>query len=105
MPSEVRLAVGWASAVTLALAALILAGSRRLAHFDAALVAYTFASLFAAFGITYRYSMWLLRPPTALFWRRGFEAFLRPGHLVSNLRLWTSRVSTDFAVNAFIWRR
>ncbi|MEI8194688.1 MAG: hypothetical protein WCI73_02140, partial [Phycisphaerae bacterium] len=53
----------------LGLAGLIVLGSRRLEHFDAALVAYTFATLFAAFGIVYRYSMWLQRPPTALYWR------------------------------------
>src|SRR5262245_17931274 len=105
MRPEVRRAVGWASAVTLALAGLIVAGSRNLAHFDAALVAYTFASLFAAFGIAYRYTMWLQRPPTAVYWRRGFEVFLRRGHLASNLRLWVSRVGADFAANAFIWRR
>ena len=54
----------WAALVSAALAGLIVAGSRNLAHFDAALVGYTFAMLFAAFGITYRYAMWLQRPPT-----------------------------------------
>ena len=34
------------------LAAAIVVGSRNLQHFDAALVGYTFATLFAAFGIT-----------------------------------------------------
>ena len=40
--------------VMTALAATIIVGSRNLTHFDAALVGYTFATLFAAFGITYR---------------------------------------------------
>jgi len=39
-------------ATTGALTVLIVAGSRNLSRFDAALVAYTFASLFAMFGIT-----------------------------------------------------
>jgi hypothetical protein len=30
---------------------------RKLSRFDAVLVAYTFATLFAVFGITYRYAM------------------------------------------------
>ena len=60
------------------LAVLIVAGSRNLAYFDAALVGYTFATLFAAFAITYRYAMWLQRPPTALYWRRGWQMFLQP---------------------------
>ena len=59
------------------LGVLIVVGSRNLAHFDAALVAYTFAVLFATFGLTYRYAMWLMRPPTAVYWRRGWQAFFR----------------------------
>ncbi len=105
MPREIRTAVTWATVVTFVLAGLIVAGSRNLSHFDAPLVAYTFASLFAAFGIVYRYAMWLQRPPTAVYWHRGFEVFLRRGHLASNLRLWFVRVGSDFAANAFIWKR
>ena len=65
----------WATLVTAGLAALIVIGSRNLQHFDAALVGYTFATLFAAFGISYRYAMWLNRPPTRMYWRRGWQAF------------------------------
>ena len=61
-----------------ALAALIVLGSRNLGHIDAALVGYTFACLFAAFGLAYRYSMWLQRPPTALYWRRGWQSSSGP---------------------------
>src|SRR5687768_14209242 len=46
----------WAAGVTLFLAAAVVVGSRNLAHFDAALVAYTFATLFAAFGLPYTYA-------------------------------------------------
>jgi hypothetical protein len=60
----------WGVLFTAILAVLIVVGSRNLDHFDAALVGYTFATLFAAFGITYRYAMWLQRPPTRLYWRR-----------------------------------
>jgi hypothetical protein len=45
------------------LAAALFAGSRNLRHIDAALVGYTFACLFAAFGLGYRYSMWLQNRP------------------------------------------
>jgi hypothetical protein len=77
MKREVATSVIWAVIVTVLLAAAIIVGSRNLSRFDAALVAYTFASLFAAFGLTYRYTMWLQRPPTALYWRRGWEAFFK----------------------------
>lgn len=95
----------WGGVVTAALALLIVLGSRRLAHFDAALVGYTFASLFAAFGISYRYAMWLQRPPTALYWRRGWQVFLNPRWLGRNLVELGRRLVLGFAANRFIWRR
>jgi hypothetical protein len=90
---------------TAILALLIVVGSRRLAHFDAALVGYTFATLFATFGITYRYSMWLQRPPTRKYWSRGWQAFFAPKHFARNLRAWVARVVGEFAMNRFIFRR
>ncbi len=91
--------------VTAILAALIVIGSRRLSHFDAALVGYTFATLFAAFGITYRYAMWLQRPPTAMYWKRGWQVFLRPRLVGRNVALWFLRLGSVFLANSFIWRR
>ncbi|MBL8206512.1 MAG: MFS transporter [Blastocatellia bacterium] len=105
MTKEIIKASFIASLVTIFLALLIWLGSRNLAHFDAALVAYTFATLFATFGISYRYAMWLQRPPTALYWKRGWQIFLRPKYLARNLRTWFSRVTSEFALNRFIYRR
>jgi len=105
MSGEKVRAAAWGTLATLALAGLIVLGSRNLAHFDAALVGYTFATLFAAFGIVYRYAMWLQRPPTALYWRRGWQLFLRPGHLAGTLGVVLRRFVGGFVLNAFIWRR
>jgi hypothetical protein len=105
MTKEIIKASLIAGTVTILLALLILLGSRNLEHFDAALVGYTFATLFATFGITYRYAMWLQRPPTALYWKRGWQIFLRPKYLARNLRTWVSRVTSEFALNRFIYRR
>ncbi|WP_437598341.1 hypothetical protein WMF28_37125 [Sorangium sp. So ce590] len=102
---EVARSVTWGLVATTLLGALILVGSRNLAHFDAALVAYTFSILFATFGLTYRYAMWLSRPPTALYWRRGWQAFLRRGFRLRNARFWLSRFSLDVLLNRFIVRR
>ena len=52
---------------------LVYVGSRRLQNFDAALIAYLFGTIFAIFGIVYRYSVWLQRPPTRLYWRRTWQ--------------------------------
>lgn len=105
MTRESFKAAAWGALFTSILAGLIVLGSRKLAHFDAALVGYTFAVLFATFGITYRYAMWLQRPPTALYWRRGWQVFLRPRHLAGNIKQWFTRVPSDFALNLFILNR
>lgn len=87
------------------LAVLIVAGSRRLNHFDAALVGYTFATLFATFGVAYRYAMWLQRPPTRMYFRRGWEVFLNPQFIGRNLLELGRRFFVEFAANRFIFRR
>ena len=90
---------------TVILAGLIVVGSRNLNHFDAALVGYTFATLFATFGITYRYAMWLQRPPTRMYWRRGWQVFLNPRFVGRNIIELGRRFFIEFAANRFIFRR
>ena len=97
--------VGWGTGATLVLLVLILVGSRKLAHFDAALVGYTFSVLFATFGLTYRYAMWLQRPPTAMYWRRGWQAFFRRGWRLRNAGTSVQRVGLDVLGNRFIFAR
>ena len=103
--SEVFKAVRWGVFNTIALAILIIVGSRNLSHFDSALIAYTFAVLFATFGLTYRYTMWLQRPPTAIYWKRGWQVFFKRGHFTRNIRFWFERVGKDMLFNRFIFAR
>lgn len=98
-------ALAWGVLFTAILATLIVIGSRTLQHFDAALVGYTFAVLFATFAITYRYAMWLQRPPTRRYWVRGWQVFFSPRYLTRNLVHWVQRVVRDFALNGFIFKR
>jgi hypothetical protein len=98
-------ASAWATLVTAALAAAIVVGSRNLQHFDAALVGYTFATLFAAFGISYRYAMWLHRPPTRMYWHRGWQAFFSRRWVGRNTLGLGRRALVEFAANAYIFRR
>lgn len=105
MTREQRNAIFWGLLVAGLLAAAIFVGSRNLRHIDAALVGYTFACLFAAFGLGYRYSMWLQRPPTRMYWRRGWQSFFRKGHLWGSLKGFASRFVGVFLLNLFIWRR
>jgi hypothetical protein len=66
-------ALGFATGVTLLLVVAIGIGSRNLQNFDAALVPYLFGTLFAVFGIAYRYAVWLQRPPTWRYFVRTWE--------------------------------
>jgi hypothetical protein len=93
--ADVARATGWGLFVASLVVAGIYFGSRRLRDFDAALVPYAGASVFSAFGLGYRYSMWLTKPPTRLFWRRGWRLFFAPSRVVQNL----SRLAALFAVN------
>jgi nitrate/nitrite transporter NarK len=95
----------WAALIMAGLAAAIVVGSRNLQHFDAALVGYTFATLFAAFGISYRYAMWLHRPPTRMYWRRGWQAFFSRRSIGHNTLSLGRRALIEFAANAYIFKR
>src|SRR6476620_9121849 len=103
-PEKVRASL-WGVATTVLLAALIVVGSRNLNHFDAALVGYTFATLFAAFAISYRYAMWLNRPPTRMYWRRGWQAVFARRSVGRNAIALGRRALVEFAGNAYIFRR
>ena len=105
MSREALTSTLWGLATTAVLAVLIVIGSRNLAHFDAALVGYTFSVLFATFGLTYRYTMWLQRPPTGVYWRRGWQAFFKRGMTLRNVGTWFQRVGSEVLANRFILRR
>ncbi len=105
MRREVIVSAGWGAGTTLSLGLMILIGSRRLAHFDAALAAYTAAVLFATFGLTYRYAMWLQRPPTSMYWRRGWQTFFKGGYRARNLRSSAGHIFNDIIINRFIIAR
>lgn len=74
----------WATLITLLLIAAIVVGSRNLQNFDPALVIYTFAIIFATWGVVYHYNVWLDKPPTRMYWRRGWEIFRQQGMLASS---------------------
>jgi hypothetical protein len=96
---------------TLILAALIVIGSRNLADFDSALIGYTFACLFMTFGIVYRYSVWLSKPPTRKYWLRGWQILFQPKKWPAMPRsrimagaVWSRIVIQDFVFRRGVWR-
>lgn len=100
-----RRAATWGTVAVLVALAVAILGSGNLRWFDAALVGYLFGSLFAVFGIVYRYLVWLRRPPTARLNRRGWEAFRRPGARARNALALPALVTTHLLVQTFIAAR
>ncbi len=85
--------------------AAIFLGSNALKHYDAALVPYTGACVFSAFGIAYRFAMWLKRPPTRKYWLQGWRIFSRPGRLPRNIVRLAQIFFADFFAQRFIEKR
>jgi hypothetical protein len=100
-----RLRAGaWATLWTGLLVAAIVVGSRNLQHFDPALVIYTFAVVFATWGVIYHYAVWLEKPPTRLYWERGWQIWREEGVARSSLRLAALAARNIFA-QTFIRKR
>jgi hypothetical protein len=97
-------AASWATLCAALLVAAIVVGSRNLENFDAALVIYTFATIFATWGVAYHYAVWLQKPPTQLYWRRGWQLFFRNGWL-HGLRQIAVLSVTHLLSQRFIQRR
>jgi NNP family nitrate/nitrite transporter-like MFS transporter len=98
--AEQARAGAWATFWTGLLAAAIVVGSRNLQNFDPALVVYTFATIFATWGVAYHYSVWIQKPPTQMYWRRGWQLVRQQGVLRSLGRLlpvaWTHIAAQTF---------
>ena len=97
-------ASAWATLWTAMLVAAIVVGSRNLQNFDPALVIYTFAVVFATWGVVYHYNVWLEKPPTRLYWDRGWELYRQRGIFRSLFRVGTVAV-THLAAQRFIAHR
>ena len=103
--ADVARATGWGLFIASLVLAGIYVGSRGLRDFDAALVPYAGASVFSAFGLGYRYSMWLTKPPTRLYWRRGWRLFFAPSRVARNLAHLTALFTVNIVAQRFIEKR
>ena len=97
-------AAAWATMATGLLAASIVVGSRNLENFDAALVIYTFAVVFACWAIVYHYAIWLTKPPTRRFFQRTFE-LIRAEGLIHSSGVIARAMGTHVVGQTFIARR
>ncbi len=105
-PATIDRRSAWIASVLVVLTLLVaVVGSGYLRWFDAALVGYLFGTLFAVFGVTYRYLVWLKRPPTAKLNRRGWEAFRQKGQRGANAVALPGLVANNLLAQNFIRRR
>jgi hypothetical protein len=76
-----------AGLTTVALAGLVALGSRGGRWLDPALLGYLLASVFAAFGVAYRYWEWVERPATWMFFRDTLRRLASPRAVVALPRM------------------
>lgn len=107
MPTQTnhRPAVLMALAASAGLTALIIIGSRNLEHYDAALFGYTVASVVAFGAVVFRYAIWLQRPATRVYWRRGWKLFRDRKNLIANTSSAAKTLVGGLAAQKFIFRR
>ena len=94
----------WATLLTGVLIAAIVLGSRNLQYFDPALVIYTFAIIFATWGVIYHYSVWIRKPPTYVYWQRGWQLFKKRG-IIRSFNNLVLTVGTHLLAQTFIAKR
>lgn len=87
------------------LTALVIIGSRNLEHFDSALFGYTIASVVAFGAIFFRYALWLQRPATRIYFRRGLQLFFQRKKFVRNTADAATTVATNLVAQRFIFKR
>jgi hypothetical protein len=92
-------------AASAALTVLVVAGSRNLEHYDPALFGYTVASVVAFGALVYRYAVWLRRPATRVYWRRGWQLMRVRRRLAKNAGNAVTTVAHNIVGQRFIARR
>ena len=92
-------------AASAVLTALVIIGSRNLEHYDPALFGYTVASIVAFGAVVFRYALWLGRPATRVYWRRGWQLFRERKRLATNTKSAALTFAHNLIEQRFIARR
>lgn len=87
------------------LTVLVIIGSRTLEHFDSALFGYTIASIVALGAIVFRYAIWLQRPATRAYWKRGWQLFRQRDKLAKNTASAAETIGKNLLAQHFIFKR
>ena len=89
---------------TLGVIAITVIGSVNLQNYDAALMIYFFGTISMTFGIAYRHSIWLQRPPTKMYWKRTWQ-LLRSRNYWSQLKNYGKLSFKNLLLQKFIMPR
>jgi hypothetical protein len=87
------------------LTVLVIIGSRNLEHYDPALFGYTVASIVAFGAVVFRYALWLNRPATRVYWKRGWKLFRERGRFAANTKTAALTFAHNLVEQRFIARR
>src|SRR5215813_9422926 len=92
-------------AASFLLTVLVVVGSRNLEHYDSALFGYTVASIVAFGAIVFRYALWLQRPATRVYWKRGWQLYLQRDKFLQNTTNAAKTLATNIVGQRFIFKR
>jgi hypothetical protein len=104
-PGQRTRAILFGVLAALVLVGLIALGSRGFHWFDAALIGYAVASVFAVTAVAYKYTFWLMRPQTGRYFWRSWQLFFSFENFRRYTALIPSAIVSDLLTQRFIRKR
>ncbi|MGW9449960.1 MFS transporter [Streptomyces sp. NPDC055632] len=105
-PGAVRRRASLVGAVVSALLIVaIVLGSRMLRDFDSALLPYAVATVFLAFGVAYRYTVWISAPGARRLFRKGWGSFFSVANFRSAPTALPKMIATYLGFQRFLGAR
>ncbi|MFF0476778.1 MFS transporter [Streptomyces sp. NPDC004284] len=105
-PAAVRRRAALAGAAVSALLILaIVLGSRLLRDFDSALLPYAVATVFLAFGVAHRYTVWISAPGARRLFRQGWGSFFSAGNFRKAPTALPRMIATYLGLQKFLGAR
>ncbi|MFF6834792.1 MFS transporter [Streptomyces sp. NPDC012438] len=93
------------AAVSALLVVAIVLGSRLLRDFDSALLPYAVATVFLAFGVAYRYTVWISAPGARRLFRKGWGSFFSVANFRSAPTALPKMIATYLGFQKFLGAR
>ncbi|MFD8209242.1 MFS transporter [Streptomyces sp. NPDC059695] len=105
-PAAVRRRASLAgAAVSVLLILAIVLGSRLLRDFDSALLPYAVATVFLAFGVAYRYTVWISAPGARRLFRQGWRSFFSAANFRKAPTALPKMIATYLGLQKFLGAR